>query len=115
MLGVYYGIKLITCLVSHADFLTEIKFACFIFSGGLSLSIEGPSKTEIKCNDNGDGTCTVSYIPTAPGEYNITVKFAGQHISGSPFTSKITCEYSNNAWFSIRRIHKKWLFFSFSN
>lgn len=59
-------------------------------AGGLSLSIEGPSKTEIKCNDNGDGTCTVSYIPTAPGEYNITVKFSGQHISGSPFTSKIT-------------------------
>ncbi|XP_052093726.1 filamin-A-like isoform X18 [Mytilus californianus] len=59
-------------------------------AGGLSLSIEGPSKTEIKCNDNGDGTCTVSYVPTAPGEYQITVKFAGQNISGSPFTSKIT-------------------------
>ncbi|XP_076078682.1 filamin-C-like isoform X15 [Mytilus galloprovincialis] len=59
-------------------------------AGGLSLSIEGPSKTEIKCQDNGDGTCTVSYVPTAPGEYQITVKFAGQNISGSPFTSKIT-------------------------
>lgn len=67
-------------------------FLIFLSVGGLSLSIEGPSKTEIKCNDNGDGTCTVSYIPTAPGEYNITVKFSGQHISGSPFTSKITCK-----------------------
>ncbi|XP_061187564.1 filamin-A-like isoform X11 [Saccostrea echinata] len=59
-------------------------------AGGLSLAIEGPSKTEIKCVDNGDGTCTVSYIPTAPGEYNITVKFADNHISGSPFTAKIS-------------------------
>ncbi|XP_052780237.1 filamin-A-like isoform X2 [Mya arenaria] len=59
-------------------------------AGGLSLAIEGPSKTEIKCKDNEDGTCTVTYLPTAPGEYNITVKFADKNISGSPFTSKIT-------------------------
>lgn len=62
-------------------------------SGGLSLAIEGPSKTEIKCVDNENGTCTVSYIPTAPGEYTIVVKFADKHISGSPFTSKITRTY----------------------
>jgi filamin len=43
--------------------------------------------------DNGDGTCTVSYIPTAPGEYNITVKFADSHISGSPFTAKISRKF----------------------
>ncbi|RUS81267.1 hypothetical protein EGW08_010971 [Elysia chlorotica] len=59
-------------------------------AGGLSLAIEGPSKTEIQCKDNEDGTCTVSYVPTAPGEYVITVKFADKHIAGSPFTSKIT-------------------------
>ncbi|CAG2241729.1 FLNA [Mytilus edulis] len=60
-------------------------------AGRISLSFEGPSKTEIRCKDNGDGTCTVSYVPTTPGEYHITVKFAGQNISGSPFTSIITC------------------------
>jgi len=79
--------------------------------GGLSLSIEGPSKTEIKCNDNGDGTCTVSYIPTAPGEYNITVKFSGQHISGSPFTSKITCKWLiiTSWWlYTYRKQTKTW-------
>uniref|UniRef100_A0A0B7BLG3 Calponin-homology (CH) domain-containing protein n=1 Tax=Arion vulgaris TaxID=1028688 RepID=A0A0B7BLG3_9EUPU len=59
-------------------------------AGGLSLAIEGPSKTEIQCKDNEDGTCTVSYLPTAPGEYQITVKFADKHIAGSPFTSKVT-------------------------
>merc|ERR1719462_1014424 len=37
-----------------------------------------------------DATCSVSYLPTAPGEYNIVVKFADKHIMGSPFTAKIT-------------------------
>ncbi|XP_052286873.1 filamin-A-like isoform X5 [Dreissena polymorpha] len=59
-------------------------------AGGLALAIEGPSKTEIKCKDNEDGTCTVTYLPTAPGEYNITVKFADKNISGSPFVAKVT-------------------------
>lgn len=54
------------------------------------MAIEGPSKTEIQCKDNEDGTCTVSYLPTAPGEYLITVKFADKNIAGSPFTAKIT-------------------------
>jgi len=58
--------------------------------GGLALAVEGPSKAEITCQDNKDGTCSVSYLPTAPGEYNIVVKFADKHIMGSPFTAKIT-------------------------
>uniref|UniRef100_A0A8C5N1M7 Filamin-C-like n=1 Tax=Gouania willdenowi TaxID=441366 RepID=A0A8C5N1M7_GOUWI len=58
--------------------------------GGLSLAVEGPSKAEITCKDNKDGTCTVSYLPTAPGDYNIIVKFDNKHIPGSPFTAKIT-------------------------
>ena len=65
-------------------------FVCLFIAGGLSLAIEGPSKTEIKCRDNEDGTCTVTYVPTAPGEYNITVKFADKNISGSPFVAKVT-------------------------
>ena len=59
-------------------------------AGGLALAVEGPSKAEITCKDNKDGTCSVSYMPTCPGEYNIIIKFADQHISGSPFTAKIT-------------------------
>uniref|UniRef100_A0AAQ4P6X9 Calponin-homology (CH) domain-containing protein n=1 Tax=Gasterosteus aculeatus aculeatus TaxID=481459 RepID=A0AAQ4P6X9_GASAC len=60
--------------------------------GGLSLAVEGPSKAEITCKDNKDGTCTVSYLPTAPGDYNVIVKFDNKHISGSPFTAKVTGE-----------------------
>ncbi|XP_061796901.2 filamin-B isoform X1 [Nerophis lumbriciformis] len=58
--------------------------------GGLDLAIEGPSKAEISCVDNKDGTCSVSYLPTLPGDYNILVKYNNKHIAGSPFTAKIT-------------------------
>ena len=59
-------------------------------AGGLSLAVEGPSKAEISCVDNKDGTVSVSYLPTAPGEYRIIAKFADKHIPGSPFTCKVT-------------------------
>merc|ERR1719474_264338 len=59
-------------------------------AGGLSLAVEGPSKAEINCVDNKDGTVSVSFLPTAPGEYKIIAKFAEKHIPGSPFTCKIT-------------------------
>ena len=52
--------------------------------------MEGPSKAEITCKDNKDGTCTVSYLPTAPGDYSIIVRFDDKHVPGSPFTAKIT-------------------------
>ena len=52
--------------------------------------MEGPSKAEIQCRDNKNGTCDVVYYPTAPGEYTITVKFADKHIVGSPFVARIT-------------------------
>ena len=57
--------------------------------GGLSLSIEGPSKADIECHDNEDGSCRVTYKPTEPGMYNINVKFADKHVPGSPFTVNI--------------------------
>ncbi|XP_057217396.1 filamin-B isoform X2 [Triplophysa rosa] len=58
--------------------------------GGLDLAIEGPSKAEINCVDNKDCTCTVTYLPTIPGDYNILVRYNDKHIAGSPFTARIT-------------------------
>ncbi|XP_056130431.1 LOW QUALITY PROTEIN: filamin-B [Lampris incognitus] len=58
--------------------------------GGLDLAIEGPSKAEISCLDNKDGTCTVTYLPILPGDYNILVRYNDKHIAGSPFTARIT-------------------------
>ncbi|XP_076669365.1 filamin-A-like isoform X2 [Andrena cerasifolii] len=59
-------------------------------AGGLALAVEGPSKAEISCHDNNDGTVSVSYLPTASGEYKIAVKFGDKHINGSPYVAKIT-------------------------
>lgn len=50
--------------------------------GGLALSIEGPSKVDINCEDVEDGTCRVTYCPTEPGSYNVNIKFAEKHIPG---------------------------------
>ncbi|KAM3621534.1 uncharacterized protein V6R79_012576 [Siganus canaliculatus] len=58
--------------------------------GGLDLAIEGPSKADISCVDNKDGSCSVSYLPTLPGDYMILVKYNQDHIAGSPFSARIT-------------------------
>uniref|UniRef100_A0A3Q2XSL4 Uncharacterized protein n=1 Tax=Hippocampus comes TaxID=109280 RepID=A0A3Q2XSL4_HIPCM len=58
-------------------------------TGGLGLTVEGPCEAKIECQDNGDGSCSVSYLPTEPGEYNINILFADQHIPGSPFKAAV--------------------------
>lgn len=57
--------------------------------GALSVQIEGPCEVPIEVRDNGDGTCSVSYLPTLAGEYIINVAFNGQHINSSPFSVDI--------------------------
>lgn len=61
-------------------------------TGGLSLAIEGPSEAKMTCIDNRDGSCDVEYLPTEPGDYDITIRFADKHIPGSPF--KVTVDES---------------------
>ena len=63
-------------------------------TGGLSLAIEGPSEAKMSCVDNLDGSCSVEYVPTEPGEYDVNIKFADQHIPGSPFKVS-SCVCSN--------------------
>lgn len=57
--------------------------------GGLGLTVEGPCEAKIECQDNGDGTCSVSYLPTEPGDYSINILFGGVHVPGSPFVAKV--------------------------
>ncbi|XP_055529815.1 filamin-A isoform X3 [Wyeomyia smithii] len=71
--------------------------------GGLSLSIEGPSKAEIQCTDKDDGTLNISYKPTEPGYYIVNLKFADHHVSGSPFTVKVSGEGTNRQREKIQR------------
>lgn len=57
--------------------------------GGLSFAIEGPSEAKMSCVDNRDGSCDVEFMPTEPGEYDISIRFAEKHIPGSPFKVQI--------------------------
>ena len=57
------------------------------------MTIEGPTETEIKYDDHGDGTCGVEYLPVEEGEYKINVLFDQQHVPGSPFTALICDEF----------------------
>ena len=75
-----------SCIMPSVDVVTDVVAG----AGGLALAVEGPSKAEIHCVDNKDGTCSVNYLPTVAGEYNIIIKFADQNIAGSPFTAHIT-------------------------
>lgn len=61
--------------------------------GGLSLSIEGPSKADIDCKDKPDGTCQVTYKPTQSGTYVISIKFADEHVPGMYKGNSATCKH----------------------
>lgn len=76
----------------HTDFGTllscslTVHICVFVLVGAgygcLALSIEGPSKVDIQTEDQENGTCKVSYCPTEPGNYIVSVRFAEEHIPG---------------------------------
>ena len=61
-----------------------------IIAGKIDVSVDGPTKTEVSCHDNNDGTMSITYVPPSPGEYKISIKAGDKHIRGSPFSAKIT-------------------------
>lgn len=69
-----------------AEFTIDTKGAG---TGGLGLTVEGPTEAKIECSDNGDGTCSVSYLPTEPGDYLVNILFEEVHIPGSPFKADV--------------------------
>ena len=69
-----------------AEFTVDTRDAGY---GGLGLSVEGPSKVEINCVDNEDGTCSVDFTPAEPGQYMINVTYADTHVPGSPFKCRV--------------------------
>ncbi|KIH68519.1 Filamin/ABP280 repeat protein [Ancylostoma duodenale] len=58
--------------------------------GGLSVSVQGPSKAELTCKEVKAGLIKVNYKPTEPGVYVVAVKFADNHVKDSPFTVQCT-------------------------
>ena len=66
-----------------AVFTVETKGAG---KGGLGLAIEGPSEAAMECTDNKDGSCTVQYLPTVPGDYEVHITFADDPIPGTVYS-----------------------------
>ena len=62
-------------------------------SGALAVTVDGPSKVQLNCREVEEGY-EFTYTPSAPGDYLITIKYAGNsHVPGSPFKAKITGVY----------------------
>lgn len=72
-----------------ADFVIDTRGAG---QGGLGVTVEGPCEAAINCRDNGDGTCSVAYLPTEIGDYTVNITFNDRHIPGSPFQAIILPE-----------------------
>ncbi|XP_050390221.1 filamin-A [Patella vulgata] len=53
--------------------------------GGLSVAIEGGHRSEIDCIEVNDRKYTIQYAPHEPGIYILNIRFADEHIPGSPF------------------------------
>ena len=62
------------------------------------MKIDGPAKTDMKRQDNNDGSATVSYLPMTPGAYNIHISYKGTPIKGSPFAAKVSGFNIVNLW-----------------
>lgn len=69
-------------MLNEKNTKAAIGFPLLVGYGGLALSVEGPSKVDINCEDVEDGTCRVTYRPTEPGSYTVNIKFAEKHIPG---------------------------------
>lgn len=69
-----------------AEFTIDTKKAG---QGGLGVTVEGPCEAVINCRDNGDGTCSVAYMPKEAGDYVVNITFNDCPIPGSPFNALI--------------------------
>lgn len=58
--------------------------------GELTAHCTGPRKVAYcELYDHGDATFTLNVKPQEPGRHALTVKYAGQHVPGSPFVLKV--------------------------
>ena len=72
-------------------------------SAKLNVTVEGPSKTQVDLSDNKDGTITVGYTPTLPGEYKVKISFDGKQLVGSPFITTIGDEGRQRSHINLGR------------
>lgn len=74
--------------------------------GGLSISLEGPGRTEITSKEAQDGTIKLLYKPSEPGQYSLIAKYADHVVPGSPFNIKVTGQGTNPQKESLKKFRK---------
>lgn len=79
-----YGPGLVEGIAGQeAPFTVETPVDC---EGKLEIKVEGPQDdANVTVKDLGDGNYAVSYLPTTPGDYKVSVTVGGDHIPGSVF------------------------------
>lgn len=61
------------------------------FSGELTAHCDGPHKVAYcELYDHGDATFTLNVKPQEAGRHSLTIKYAGEHVTGSPFTLRVS-------------------------
>jgi len=68
---------------------------CFLLetylSGELTAHCVGPHKVAYcELYDHGDATFTLNVKPQEAGRHALTIKYAGEHVPGSPFTLRVS-------------------------
>ena len=53
--------------------------------GVLSVEIDGPYSCDVRKSSDISGVLHFQYLPLVAGLYNVNIKYAGEHVSGSPF------------------------------
>lgn len=75
--------------------------------GGLSMSFEGPGRTELSTKEVGDGAIKMLYKPSEPGHYSLVIKYADHVVPGSPFNIKVTGQGTNPQRESLKKYRKE--------
>ncbi|XP_049948482.1 filamin-A [Schistocerca serialis cubense] len=82
--------------VEHGVLATfQSRFICDTRGAGagqLTVRVRGPKgafRVEMQRESQKDRTILCKYDPTEPGDYRVEVKWAGEHVSGSPFVVMI--------------------------
>jgi len=63
--------------------------------GRVTCDITSSTTNQVEATvvDNNDGTVTIKYKPTAPGTYNLNVKFGGVPIPNGTITQEVRYEH----------------------
>lgn len=74
--------------------------------GELTAHCTGPRKVAYcELYDHGDATFTLNVKPQEAGRHQLTIKYAGQHVQGSPFILRVAGapDASKVSWWKLRQ------------